>query len=1012
MGFCGRCGDIVHDTRCKKCGGSVVAPAVRWNNQPGTISDRWSKSVEATTSKPPQSITPLPKPTTEPKQISRRPDHLQKISTNNSINRFSTLPTTPTTRSGLEEGVRAHITRATSIRTPSPTKLTSTPLNPDSPDPSIVLSQDGGSLAKVYGSVLQPASTLASFVCSECETAFPPDATIYPSLTNSKEYYCRDCFIANGGSRGLCANPSCGREVLRFKAEGGFVENSGKVWHKRCFKCTGCQREVGHKPMVDLLGRPCCDDCFDTCLERGTGTVDTNPHSSPASKAVPRTQRTPLTKAPSTSTPTTRNNPGGLLSSPTRDGEQTHSPVVEELARRIGAPSPLRSREVSPIRPGSSPSPTRGTRGMDDVTSPLNRTLGAKLAALGGDVSPSPSGESSPKRFSAISFGSPSHSPSRLSHSVSSSTLGSSRASNSSPSANASPIPKESALPDDEDTKVTEDTEQTPTKPAAPSGLLTPGATPTGSPAATAKRPTKTPPASLSKIPRSSLTGRDSLDQTSVVHRSPSTQSLQPSSPAPTRIPSYSSPSSKASTSSPRVISTPIRSNTTKEGGLQNSTSTSSPSGQTKIKPRSSRLPVTSSKDRNALCDKCLLPLFSLDGSGRIVTVPNPGAGDGKEDSYHVECFRCDACFEPFSETEGAASFVRYEGGVRHVECAPTKVVKTWFMKDRPAPREREPPTEPHKPNPSRSPMKRPMSMYSGLGSSASFSNIPSPLKTHSATGSLSSSTNDGSAPRTPIFGSSAFCPGCRLNVSPMERGIVPGPAASKWHAPCLVCGGKAKRDRDRKGLQRGEKHDTKPGCGKKLDSGAKFSGDVMDGLVWCRDCFDLVRGQNQQGSSVASTEPIFPPRPKSSLGIASSAAIAKQLSRGSGASSPVRRAFQFPPPALAEGEVVDNFEDDATTPQGRTSPVRRNYNTTSADNAIRRQLTGSKATGDDRPLAIQYTGEGVPVTRQLSTRRPRSVLGMSHRSYGNGKSIDEGRGMFLVKQMTGQSSISGNGDS
>jgi hypothetical protein len=74
-----------------------------------------------------------------------------------------------------------------------------------------------------------------------------------------------------------------------------------------------------------------------------------------------------------------------------------------------------------------------------------------------------------------------------------------------------------------------------------------------------------------------------------------------------------------------------------------------------------------------------------------------------------------------------------------------------------------------------------------------------------------------------PRFGSSNACPGCRRNVSPMERGVVPGPQGTKWHSTCLVCGGK---DRIKGG--------TKPGCGKKLDSAAK--GD-SNGGVWCREC-------------------------------------------------------------------------------------------------------------------------------------------------------------------------------
>lgn len=75
-------------------------------------------------------------------------------------------------------------------------------------------------------------------------------------------------------------------------------------------------------------------------------------------------------------------------------------------------------------------------------------------------------------------------------------------------------------------------------------------------------------------------------------------------------------------------------------------------------------------------------------------------------------------------------------------------------------------------------------------------------------------------------FGSSSSCPGCLKSVSPMEFGVVPGPQGSRWHATCLVCGGK--------GASKGRRDKSQPGCGKKLDSAAKRD---VEGGVWCREC-------------------------------------------------------------------------------------------------------------------------------------------------------------------------------
>jgi hypothetical protein len=66
-------------------------------------------------------------------------------------------------------------------------------------------------------------------------------------------------------------------------------------------------------------------------------------------------------------------------------------------------------------------------------------------------------------------------------------------------------------------------------------------------------------------------------------------------------------------------------------------------------------------------------------------------------------------------------------------------------------------------------------------------------------------------------------CAGCERMVAVMEPGVVPGPNGSRWHASCLVCGGKGVRKRA------GE-----PGCGKKLDRDAKLD---PEGKTWCSSC-------------------------------------------------------------------------------------------------------------------------------------------------------------------------------
>lgn len=189
----------------------------------------------------------------------------------------------------------------------------------------------------------------------------------------------------------------------------------------------------------------------------------------------------------------------------------------------------------------------------------------------------------------------------------------------------------------------------------------------------------------------------------------------------------------------------------------------------------------------------------------------------------------------------------------------------------------------------------------------------------------------------SPRFGSSTTCPACSKSVSPMEMGVVPGPQGSRWHASCLVCGGK--------GASKGRRDKSQPGCGKKLDSAAKRD---IDGGVWCRECLLLLPLDLKNPQADSSMKPLVQSLTGRSIG-------------GSSTSRAVQPQFT-----------------------GTTT--------------IARQFTGLR--GGDAALARQLTGGGLSPTKQLGTAtprpRPKSVIGMR-----SGKSVDEGRGMFLVRQMT-----------
>jgi LIM domain len=611
MAYCRRCGDIVSGARCNNCGGPPVgmssfssspflfftpkssqAPVVQWNkcSAQGVNKDRWSQTyvAKSPSSSPlqtpiiPQRSFPFPRPTV------------------------------------LASSVEEHIVSATNTR-PSFPKHNSLSEHAILSAPDVIPSPYSSELSKVYGSVLQPKETLESFHCHLCSAPFTPDATIYPDPADASggRYMCRPCFSQNGGSRGSCVE--CSRPVLILKSEGGFVENAGRVWHKKCFHCSGCGKSIGDNPVVDLLGRPSCPECFDTCLDR---------RGSPAKfgKSVPKDSGDGLRGSKSAS-------PGKA---------RKRSSTIEELEQVLGI------RRCQSTLDTHNDSPSNLASASSSGTSQPILPSSFSLSAPNDDTSRS---TAAPWRASLRQTSTP---PRPITKSASKPTPEAVEAAKRRYlRQTGSSLDKNIQLTPTRDGCIDGDTSETPTKSSMRhSDLRLLRHKDSGSSIRTDRESTL------------SLSSAASTPSLTSDHSDLATSSSEPSSPPPTLNGEYEDPASLLYSSPPSTVS----------GASVNAASSSPGSTDlysetfhvyTKL-PDSTTYALTPLPD--AKCAKCTLPLFDVAHDGRYVSVPEPSSTGSLPRMYHADCFRCKICNGLFEEKEaGRAVFVRGVRGACHL---------------------------------------------------------------------------------------------------------------------------------------------------------------------------------------------------------------------------------------------------------------------------------------------------------------------------------------------------------
>ena len=576
---------------------------------------------------------------------------------------IATSPSTPSNNTSIVSHIAATTATPTPIRRPSTTHTATSLAASPSGNPII---DDGYTLSKVYGSVLQNSDTLKTYACASCSTTFQRDSTMYPdpnSPTSSPHFLCRDCFMANGGIKADCVE--CRKPVYKLKREGDFVENGGRVWHAKCFECDGCARNIAKNASVDLMGRPCCIECFNTSLCRSEGSR-------------PRATSTQV-KGPEAAS---AGSLGGMLrgKSVERGFESNHA--MEELTQRLGlagrdtTPSkretPVASSSSSPMRSRPSSSfPVSASAELEDAIatySPRSRALSGIRSRKNSEKSRSTSlsGRSSPTH---LAFDPAAPEP-----------LGTMKVALL-PSIPIDGTPSHSLISNALDVITTSPSNGNilATSPLTllPSALCSSTSTVRGLP--TSDDWISSTTHSHNSLDPTPCRGRTTLDENAKTkNRIHLPYSIAVSKGLSDGIgtPELASDGGSESTSS--FDASPPTPNRSREAFSEDTPTAKRivDSIEVNATGESHRGPSEISEDMdeeemNTRCTKCNGLLYSLQGGGKIVTVPAAAVGDGIVGvaRYHARCFVCAVCQREFSEgREGAAVFVKSDIGITHVQ--------------------------------------------------------------------------------------------------------------------------------------------------------------------------------------------------------------------------------------------------------------------------------------------------------------------------------------------------------
>ncbi|KAF9362795.1 Cysteine-rich protein 2-binding protein [Mortierella sp. NVP85] len=245
--------------------------------------------------------------------------------------------------------------------------------------------------------VTRPQPLVLQKQCHSC-TKEIPQARVYSEPGKPSIIYCEKCYVEKF-TKGSC--PTCTKPVM--SKTDPYITHNRQTWHAACFKCFNCHIDVAPNPMVDLRGRPCCEECL--MAQSGTGHQEDD---LPRRNSLSPGDRS-LNDSPVPTSPLSRATRGSISkhdASPESEAQLPHnlSPLSLNMDPNLmSVNSPLSAKSISSQSSLSGSFRNNASSGYASGTSSTYSSVGRRRS---DSVAPSPAPAASSANMLKVDLGS------------------------------------------------------------------------------------------------------------------------------------------------------------------------------------------------------------------------------------------------------------------------------------------------------------------------------------------------------------------------------------------------------------------------------------------------------------------------------------------------------------------------------------------------------------------------------------------------------------------------------